>query len=151
MLCLYLLLTIVTVMLMIACCFINKNTGLGRHAFLHGIFPTQGLNLRLLHLLHWQVGSLPLVPPGKPQNVSRAAPGKSGLHARGEGQLPCQTLRVDFPGGTSGKEPACQCRRCKRRRFNPWVGKIPWRRAWQPTLVFLPGESHGQRSLVGYI
>ena len=34
--------------------------------------------------------------------------------------------------------------------FDPWVGKIPWRRAWQPTLVFLPGESHGQRSLAGY-
>ena len=34
--------------------------------------------------------------------------------------------------------------------FNPWVGKIPWRRKWQPALVFLPGESHGQRSLVGY-
>ena len=34
--------------------------------------------------------------------------------------------------------------------FNPWVGKIPWRRKWQPTPVFLPGESHGQRSLVGY-
>ena len=42
-----------------------------------------------------------------------------------------------------------QCRRHKRRGFDPWVGKIPWRRAWQPT-VFLPGESHGQRSLVGY-
>ena len=35
-------------------------------------------------------------------------------------------------------------------RFNPWVGKIPWRREWYPTLVFLPGEFHGQRSLVGY-
>jgi len=34
--------------------------------------------------------------------------------------------------------------------FDPWVGKIPWQRAWQPTPVFLPGESHGQRSLVGY-
>ena len=34
--------------------------------------------------------------------------------------------------------------------FDPWVGKIPWRRAWQPTPVFLPGESHGLRSLVGY-
>ena len=34
--------------------------------------------------------------------------------------------------------------------FNPWVGKIPWRRKWQPTPVFLPGESHGRRSLVGY-
>ena len=37
-----------------------------------------------------------------------------------------------------------------RRGFDPWVGKIPWRRAWQPTPVFVPGESHGQRSLVGY-
>ena len=35
-------------------------------------------------------------------------------------------------------------------RFSPWVGKIPWRRAWQPTPVFLPGESYGQKSLVGY-
>ena len=38
----------------------------------------------------------------------------------------------------------------KRHRFNPWVGKIPWRRAWQPTPVFLPGESRGGRSLVGH-
>ena len=56
---------------------------------------------------------------------------------------------VGFPGGTNGKEPTCQCRRCKRCRFNPWVRKIPWRRAWQPTSVFLPGKFHGQRSLAG--
>ena len=43
----------------------------------------------------------------------------------------------------------CQCRRCKRHRFDPWVGKIPWRRKWEPTPVFLPGKSHGQRSLTG--
>ena len=55
-----------------------------------------------------------------------------------------------FPGGTSHKEPAFQCRRHKRCRFDPWIREIPWRRAWQPTLIFLPGESHGQRSLVGY-
>ena len=55
-----------------------------------------------------------------------------------------------FPGGTSGKEPACQCRTHKRPRLNPWVRKIPWGRAWQPTPVFLPGEFHGQRSLEGY-
>ena len=47
-----------------------------------------------------------------------------------------------FPSGASGKEPACLCRRHKRCRFNPWVGKITWRKAWQPTPVFLPGESH---------
>ena len=53
-------------------------------------------------------------------------------------------------GSTSGKEPGCQCRRCKKSGFDPWIGKIPWRRVWQPTPVFLPGESHGQRSLAGY-
>ena len=52
--------------------------------------------------------------------------------------------------GASGKEPACQCRRCKRHRFDPWVREISWRRAWQPIPVFLPGEFHGQRSLVAY-
>ena len=55
-----------------------------------------------------------------------------------------------FPAGAHGKEPVCQCRRPKRLRFDPWVGKIPWRRKWQPMPVFLPGESHGQRSLAGY-
>jgi len=55
------------------------------------------------------------------------------------------------PGDASGKEPTYQCRRRKRRRLDPWVRKIPWRRAWQPTPVFLPGEAHGQRSRAGYI
>ena len=49
-----------------------------------------------------------------------------------------------------GKEPICQCRRHRRRGFDPWVGKIPWRRKQQPTPVFSPGESHEQRSLAGY-
>ena len=48
------------------------------------------------------------------------------------------------------KEPAYQCRRCKRRGFDPWVRAIPCRNTWQPTAVFLPVESHGQRNLVGY-
>ena len=52
--------------------------------------------------------------------------------------------------GLSGQESAYQCRRCKRRRFDPWIGKIPWRRKWLSTPVFLTGESHGQRSLAGY-
>ena len=55
-----------------------------------------------------------------------------------------------FPGGAGGEEPACQCRRCKRHRFDPWVGKIPWRRKALPNPVFLPGDSLGQRSLAGY-
>ena len=48
------------------------------------------------------------------------------------------------------KEPPCQSRRHKRYRFDPWIGKIPWRRAWPPTPVSFPGESCGQRSLGGY-
>ena len=52
-----------------------------------------------------------------------------------------------LPRWHSDKESACQCRR---HRLNPWVGSIPWNRKWQPTPEFLPGESHRQRSLVGY-
>ena len=52
-----------------------------------------------------------------------------------------------LPTWLSGKETACQCRRLK---FDPRVGKIPWRRKWQPTPVFSPGKSHGQRNLIGY-
>ena len=57
---------------------------------------------------------------------------------------------VGFPGGASGKEPACQCGRHKSRGCGRSVRKIPWRRAWQPTPGLLPKESHGQRRLVGY-
>ena len=53
-----------------------------------------------------------------------------------------------LPKWRSGKESTCQCRR---HRLNPWVKKIPWRRKWQPTPVFLLGKFHGQRSLTGYI
>ena len=56
-------------------------------------------------------------------------------------------LRACFPGGSDDKDSTCQCRR---HEFSPWVGKIPWWRQWQPTPVFLPGKSHGQRGLVGY-
>ena len=58
-------------------------------------------------------------------------------------------LPMGFPGGASGKEPTCQCGRHQRCGFHPLVGKISWRRAWQPTPICLPGESHGQRSLEG--
>ena len=60
---------------------------------------------------------------------------------------------VGLPMWLSGKESACRCRRCG---FDPWVRKIPgirkipWRKKWQPTPVSLPGESHGQRSLMSY-
>ena len=59
-------------------------------------------------------------------------------------------ITMGFPGGTSGKEPTCQCGRCKRHEFGPIVGKIPWKRAWQPTPLFFPGELHGQKNLESY-
>ena len=59
---------------------------------------------------------------------------------------PCRSLHR-LPRWLCGKEPTCQCRR---RRFDPRVRKIPWRRKWQPTQIFLPGEPCRQRSLPGY-
>ena len=53
---------------------------------------------------------------------------------------------MGFPGGSDSKESVCNTGP----GFDPWVGKIPWRRAGQPTPAFLPGESHGRRSLAGY-
>ena len=48
------------------------------------------------------------------------------------------------------KKSPCQCRKCKRCKFNPWVRKTPWSRKWYSTPVFWPGKFHGQRNLVGY-
>ena len=87
---------------------------------------------------------LPFPPPGDlPDPRIRAASPVSPV-------LQVDSLPQCFPGGARGKEPTCQCRRRKRHGFNPWVRKIPWRRKWQPTPIYLPGKSHGQRSLVGY-
>ena len=82
----------------------------------------------------------------------RGGHGKKGLPNR---EIQCN-VRINpmtapgVPGGTSGKESICQCRRCKRSGFDPWVRKNPWSRKWQPSPVFLPGKFHGQRSLVSY-
>ena len=100
----------------ILCC---KNTGEGCHALLQGILLTQGLNPRLLCLLHWQAGSLPLAPPGKAMLTSK----KCFLH---------------FRCGSGGSRL-----QCGRPGFDPQVGKIPWRRERLPTPVFWPGEFHG--------
>ena len=64
-------------------------------------------------------------------------------------ELKSKQSPYSFPGGASGKEPACQCRRRKRGGVHPWDWKVPWRGAWQPTPVFLHENPHGQRRLVG--
>ena len=62
--------------------------------------------------------------------------------------LTSSPILLSWPGGISGKEPTCQCRRRNRRRCDPWVGKMPWRRDWLPTPVFLdfPSGSDGKES-----
>ena len=119
--------------------FPGKNTGAGCHFLLQGIFPTQGSNLGLLHcrqtlycLSHQ--GSLVEIVLLSSFCLLRC--------------FTCQ--EKGFAAGASGKEPVCQSRRPKGYRFYPWIGKMPWKRAEQPPPVFMPGESHGQRSLVSY-
>ena len=51
------------------------------------------------------------------------------------------------PSGSDGKKKK-NCLQCRRPRFNPWIGKIPWRREWLPIPVFFPGEFHGDKSLM---
>ena len=55
-------------------------------------------------------------------------------------------IHTGIPKWLSSKESACQFRRHRRREFDPWVGKIAWRKGWQPTPIFLPGKFHGQRT-----
>ena len=96
-----------------------------------GIMGTQGIGhlwpQRWLHFRE-EKSHFPSHQCGRSSEYSRVFKGKIGVS-----------------GGSDGKESKCQCRRC---RFGPWVGKIPWRRERQPTPVFLPGESHEQRRLV---
>ena len=91
------------------------------------------------HFFHLISLSASLVPAGTPPLSS------DSTLLEEPNSLPLQSVQ-NFPGSVNGKEPACQCRR---HRFDPWIRKIPWRRKWQSTPVFLPGESHGQRGLVG--
>ena len=79
------------------------------------------------------------------------------LHTRVADISPCSKgnrqlyqSKTGLPGWLSGKESACQSRILKRCGFDPWIRKIPWRRKWEPTPVFLPGKSHGQKSQAGY-
>ena len=153
--------------------FPGKNTGVGCHSLRQGIFSTQRLNESWSPAL--QAYSLPSEPRGA--QAYRYAKNHSILCFRwhyalklghvwcpaikspsanivgGHGfdlwswKIPHPTGQLAFRGGSDGKESTCQCRRPQ---FDPWVGTIPWRREWLPTLVFLSGKFHGQRSPMGY-
>ena len=144
----------------------GQNTGVGSLSLLQGIFPTQELDQGLSPAL--QADSLPAEPPGKPKNTGMGSlsllqgffltqeTNRGLLHYRWIlYQLSYQgspTFSMSHAGTLIIGLPWWLRIRlqCRRHRFEFWVRKIPWRRKWQPTLVFLPGEFHGQRSLVGY-
>ena len=81
-------------------------------------------------------------------NPERTAPGRWGKES--SYIEVCNKGQVGLPRWHSGKEPTCWCTRHRKTRFCPWIRKIHWRRKWQLAPVFLPGKSHGQRSLAGY-
>ena len=106
--------------------FPGKNNWSSCHSLLQGIFPTQGSNLILLSLLHWLADSLPLCHLNIPWSE-------------------IESHLVNFPGGSDVKESTCM----QETWVHPWVGKIPWRRARQPTPVFLSGKSPWTKEPVG--
>ena len=108
------------------------------------------LQMGSLLLSHWESPCLYTTPRKEALHIQHSISNKYMKLNESCDYLGAIILFMGFLGGTSGKEPICQCRRHKGCGFDPCVGKIPWRRAWQPTPVFLPGESHGQRSLAGY-
>ena len=173
----------------------GKNTGVGCYTLLQGIFPTLGLNPHLLCVLHWQVGALPLVLPGKPQLINTSIKKyleflfnviqsmsflcwKAFINSIPlelvEGLNPSSLSRSPLPHPPTltpildnlliisqhSWPPSCgsffqkSFYICWSLRHN-WATSlslftfINWRRKWQPTPVFLPGQSQGQGSLVG--
>ena len=131
--CVWLFVTLWTVAQGLLCLWDSpgKITGMGCHALLWAIFLTQGLNRSLLPILHWQVGSLPLAPPGKPNRKDNSQKVKSPPAIGRPGFNPW-TGRP--PGEGNGNPLQYSC-------LENSVDREP---------VFLPGESNGQRSLAGY-
>ena len=113
-----------------------------------GIFWTQGSNQSLLCFLHGKVDSVPLSHQENHHiTLDLSQEAEKGL--TGFSQTPFLRFKK-VPSILGASQVAWQCMRTKRCGLDSWVGKIPWREAWQPTSVFLLGKSHGQRSLAGY-
>ena len=124
----------------------GRNTGVGCHLLLQGIFPTQESNQKVSDIPCTAGGLFTLAPPRKLEALSVIPKHRTVRCLVGETcvRRPLCSLMVRW------QRTRLQCERCKRCGLDPWVGKILWRRARQPTPVFLPRESHGQRGLVGY-
>ena len=103
----------------------------------------------MLFVCHFQRGAL---QPGTSLTPPASAPPPRRTRTGGWAPRACVPALVLLPGPQEAETlptPASSPQ-CGRPGFDSWVGKIPWRRKWQPTLVFLPGESHRQRSLAAY-
>ena len=113
------------------------------------IILSSGKDVRGKMEASWAVGSC-LGESSVLSGDSGGGNGKDDLHLRevSEVVLRAATGQHGLPWWLSSEESACL--QCRRLGFSPWVGKIAWRRKWQSTPVFLPGKSHGQRSLKGY-
>ena len=122
-----------------------KNTGMGNLSLPQGIFPTQESNLGPLNCrwILYQLSYQRILLSNRKEWTVNTHSNMDEFQNHYDENIGNKS----FSGGTSGTESACHCRRCG---FDPWVGKISWRRAWQPTPVFLLRESHGQRNLASY-
>ena len=126
---------------------------MGGHSLVQVIFLTQGSNP---HLLYCSQILYPLSHQGA-QSLLESSPfyrqenrlREIKLLAQGQNFNPSSPT-PGFPDGSLVKNPTANAGDIKRHGFDPWVRKIPWMGAWQPTPVFLPGESRGQRNLAGY-
>ena len=123
-----------------------RNAGVDCHALVQGIFPAQGWNLNLLSPVLASRFFTTSATWEALQGVYDALFGGKKTHGPGKTSYKGASPHAVFPGALVVKKTAGKCRK---RRSDPWVRKIPWRRKWQSPPVFLPGRSHGQRSLVG--
>ena len=122
----------------------GQNTGVGSLSFHQGIFPTQGSNPGLPHCRQILYQLSHRGSP-RPRVWLWIRDVKDGCASSWSSKMWSSWLMWE-----RGADGESICLQCRRPGFDPWVGKIPWRRKWQPTPVFLPGKSHGQKSLAHY-
>ena len=138
----------------------GQNTGVGSLSLLQGIFPTQGLNPGLLHcrwilyqlshresprILEWVAYTFSSRSSQARTQNGVSCTNWSIREAHPMDELVnkwCIYIYTGFPGGARGRRPRQETK--ETHRFNPWVRKIPWKRKWQLTPLFLPGKPHGR-------
>ena len=112
------------------------------------LHATRGMEKKKEYIIKKESKCPTLFGPGKHTSVQNSGQHTGELSRAQVLMKVAKTMKKHcLPRWLNGKESTCQCRRHRRHEFDPWVGKVPWRRKWQPMPVFLSGESHGPRSL----